>query len=180
MDPASRVADITATAVPEELMTDPSKGRCVLTGKCRCHLLLLRDGEYSPAEMELPFRYEFDIPAAEMADGAPADFDGRVTVVNCRARMDGERVGVDAELAVSLRTYRPAPFTALTEFTVGEEVTRRQGEYAVCFPAPADSVWSVAKRYHAPMAALTAANNLSAGVQPDGEESLEGVKYLIV
>ena len=180
MDPASRVADITATAIPEELTTDPSKGRCVLTGKCRCHLLLLRDGEYSPAEMELPFRYEFDIPAAEMADGAPADFDGRVTVVNCRARMDGERVGVDAELAVSLRTYRPALFTALTEFTTGEEVTRRQGEYAVCFPAPADSVWSVAKRYHAPMAALTAANNLSAGVQPDGEESLEGVKYLIV
>jgi hypothetical protein len=94
--------------------------------------------------------------------------------------MDGERVGVDAELAVSLRTYRPAPFTALSEFTVGEEVTRRQGEYAVCFPAPADSVWSVAKRYHAPMAALTAANNLPAGIRPDGAESLEGVGYLIV
>jgi hypothetical protein len=30
------------------------------------------------------------------------------------------------------------------------------------------------------MAGLTAANNLSAGGQPDGEESLEGVKYLIV
>ncbi len=187
VDPAARVVDITATATPEELSTDPAKGRCVLTGKCRCHLLLLRDGEYSPAEMELPFRYEFDISAAELTsstaeaiNGGSADFDGGVTVVNCRARMDGERVGVDAELAVSLRTYRPAPFTALTEFTTGEEVTRPLGEYAICFPASADSVWSVAKRYHAPMAALTAANNLPAGIRPDGAESLEGVGYLIV
>ena len=187
VDPAARVVDVTATATPEELVADPAKGHCVLTGKCRCYLLLLRDGEYSPAEMELPFRYEFDIPAVELAvsrteeaDRGSADFDGQVTVVNCRARMDGERVGVDAELAVSLRAYRPAPFTALTEFAPGEEVTRRLGEYAVCFPAPTDSVWSVAKRYHAPMAVLTAANDLTPGGQLDGAESLEGVKYLIV
>jgi hypothetical protein len=182
MDPASRVADITATAIPEELMTDPSKGRCVLTGKCRCHLLLLRDGEYSPAEMELPFRYEFDdqslVKSPDSALGM--DFDGSITVVNCRARMDGERIGVDAELAVSVRTHRPAPFTALSDVGFGEEVTRRRGEYVICFPAPSDTAWSVAKRYHAPMAALTAANNLPTGVQPDGTESLEGVGYLIV
>jgi hypothetical protein len=89
-------------------------------------------------------------------------------------------VGIDAELAVSIRTYIPAPFTALSDVGFGSEVTRRRGEYVICFPAPTDTVWSVAKRYHAPMAGLTAANNLSAGVQPDGEESLEGVKYLIV
>jgi hypothetical protein len=94
--------------------------------------------------------------------------------------MDGERVGVDAELAVSLRTCRSAPFTALTEFTQGEEVTRRRGEYVICFPAPTDTVWSVAKRYHAPMAGLTAANNLPAGSRADSRESLEGVGYLIV
>jgi hypothetical protein len=94
--------------------------------------------------------------------------------------MDGERVGIDAELAVSVRTRRPAPFTALVEALSGEEVTRRRGEYVICFPAPTDTVWTVAKRYHAPMAALTAANNLPAGIRPDGAESLEGVGYLIV
>ena len=59
-------------------------------------------------------------------------------------------------------------------------MTRRRGEYVICFPAPTDTVWSVAKRYHAPMAGLTAANNLPAGVKADGKESLEGVGYLIV
>ncbi len=188
IDPAARVADVTATAVPEELTADAAKGRCVLTGKCRCHLLLLREGEYTAAEMELPFRYEFDdqslMKSGISADGNAADsapsFDGQVRVVNCRARMDGERVGVDAELAVSIRTHRPAPFTALSDVGFGEEVTRRRGEYVICFPAPSDSVWSVAKRYHAPMAALTAANNLPAGAQADSRESLEGIGYLIV
>lgn len=188
IDPTARVVDITATAIPEGLTADPAKSRCVLTGKCRCHLILLRDGEYAIAEPELPFRYEFDdsglmrsAVSLEKEDntGAPL-FDGQVLVVNCRARMDGERVGIDAELAVSVRTRRPTPFTALVEALSGEEVTRHRGEYVICFPAPTDTVWSVAKRYHAPMAALTAANNLPAGIRPDGAESLEGVGYLIV
>ena len=187
IDPAARVVDVSATAIPEELVADPGRLRSVLTGKCLCHLLLLRDGEYAAADMELPFRYEFDDQNLLRTDtvdkgesASSTHFDGCVTVVNCRARMDGERVGIDAELAVAIRSHSPAPFSALTEFTPGGEISRRRGEYVVCFPAPTDTVWSVAKRYHAPMAALTAANNLPAGSKADEKESLEGVKYLIV
>ena len=191
VDPAAKVADVTATAVPEALSVDRAKGRCLLTGTCRCHLLLLRDGEYASADMTLPFRYEFDDQSVLQGDGQsePADllqvegmpvFDGQITVVNCRARMDGERVGVDAELAVAIRTCQPSPVTALSEADFGEEVSRRRGEYVICFPAPTDSLWSVAKRYHAPMAALTAVNNLPTGVPCQATESLEGVGYLIV
>ena len=179
IDPAARVADVTATATPESLTVDTVKGRCLLNGTCACHLLLLRDGEYTSADINLPFRYEFD----GQTDGAmdeSMDFDGNLSVVNCRARMDGERVGVDAEVAVSLRTYCAAPLTALSDVDFGEEVTRRRGEYVICFPSPTDTAWSVAKRYHAPMATLTAANNLPAGTQADGKESLEGINYLIV
>ena len=179
IDPAARVVDVTATASPESLTVDTAKDRCLLTGTCTCHLLLLRDGEYTSADMTLPFRYEFDGQAEGMAGGAMG-YDGSLSVVNCRARMDGERVGVDAEVAVSLRTYCPAPLTALSDVDFGEEVTRRRGEYVICFPTPTDTAWSVAKRYHAPMAALTAANNLPAGVKADGKESLEGINYLIV
>ncbi len=185
IDPAARIADVTATAVPSELIVIPDKGRCVLTGTCRARLLLCKDGEYTSTDMELPFRYEFDDPTLR-ALAVPedsmipsTDYDGRVVAVSCRARMDGERVGLDAELAVSLRTHRSAPITALSEVILGDEVTRRRGEYVVCFPAPDDTLWSVAKRYHAPMAALTAANNLSPA-PADSAESLEGVGYLIV
>jgi hypothetical protein len=203
------IADVTATAVPDKLTADRSKGRCHLAGTCRCHLLLLRDGEYSSADMELPFRYEFDEPSLEQGTGhtptakkSPSDettlsdgmsvadkmpfldgmpvFDGRVSVIHCRARMDGERVGVDAELAVAIRTHLPAPFVAMSDANFGEEVTRRRGEYVICFPAPDDTLWSVAKRYHAPLAALTAANNLPTGADVSSPESLDGAGYLIV
>ncbi len=190
IDPAARVLDVTATATPEGLICDPAKGRCVLTGICRAHLLLARDGELSGADMTLPFRYEFDdtsLYRAGEGDAEAADtlhYDGGAEVITCRARMDGERVALDAELAVSLRTSRPAPMTVLSEVTFtdsdGSEHTRRRGEYVICFPAPTDTLWSVAKRYRAPVAALAAANNLPAGPAPDSPESLDGVGYLIV
>ena len=89
-------------------------------------------------------------------------------------------MGVDAELAVSVRTCLPSPVTVLSEADFGDEVSRRRGEYVICFPAPTDTLWSVAKRYHAPMAALTAVNNLPTGVSCHSADSLEGVGYLIV
>ena len=182
IDPTAKMVDITATASPEELTVEAAKGRCYLSGNCRCHLLLMRDGEYASADMELPFRYEFDDPAILRGgtDQPVPAFDGNVTVVNCRARMDGERVGVDAELAVSLRTHHKSPLTALADATFEGEVTRRRGEYVICFPAPTDTLWTVAKRYHAPLAALAAANNLPAGEDVNGTEILADVGYLIV
>ncbi len=179
MEPDATIADVTAVAIPDALVTDTDKGRCVLSGICRAHLLLLRDGEYGSTTMELPFRYEFDIPAS--ADASPV-FDGTVTVLHCRGRSDGERVSLDAELAVALRTLSPAPLIALSdavEDTSPDPSPRRRGEYVICFPAPTDTLWSVAKRYHAPMTALSAANNLPAA-PADSAESLEGVGYLIV
>ncbi len=183
LDPSVRIADITAFATPEDVICD--KGRYILTGTCKCQLLLSRGGEYSSTELSFPFRYETDTTTrAASADGiVQADspvFDGHVTVVNCRARMDGERVGVDAELAVCLRLAEKQPLTALSGMDFGPDLTRRRGEYVICFPAPADTLWSVGKRYHAPLAALAAANSLPAGSSPDLPETLHDVKYLIV
>ncbi len=180
MDADARIADVTAVAMPETVTFESDKGRCVLSGQCRAHLLLLREGEYTSAAMSLPFRYEFDAPAGATAE--EQGFDGSVTVLHCRGRSDGERVSLDAELGVSLRTHTAAPMTALAstaEDNTPDRTPRRRGEYVICFPAPTDTLWSVAKRYAAPMAALSAANNLPSA-SADAQESLEGVGYLIV
>ena len=94
--------------------------------------------------------------------------------------MDGERVGLDAELAVSLRLTAPLSLHLLAGVTFGADVPRRRGEYVICFPAPSDTLWSVAKRYHAPLTALAAANDLPAAASPDDAGSLAGIGYLIV
>lgn len=179
--PAARVIDVTATAFPEDLAVDTDRNRCVLSGRCRVQLLLYREGEYTTAELDLPFHYEKDggLSSGATQAAAPA-YDGCVRAMACRARLDGERIGIDAELAVALRMTDEDTLTTLATVDFGEDVTRRRGEYVICFPAADDTLWSVAKRYHAPIAALSAANALSLTDTPDHPDSLSGISYLIV
>ena len=99
--------------------------------------------------------------------------------------MDGERIGVDAELAPALRIFTKQNITMLTdaEFKDGNTdgaLTRRRGEYVVCFPSEDDTLWSIAKKYHSPMATLSVANSLQGTASPDSRESIDGIRYLIV
>ncbi len=176
----ARVVDVTAAATPRELSWERGKYR--LSGDCRVHLIWEREGELNATEMTLPFRYEFEDRRGEesAAHQQQLCWSGTMQAVNCRARMDGERVGIDAELTVMLRTAARDTVTALTRLEAGEEASRRRGEYVICFPATDDTLWSVAKRYNAPLAPLAAANGLSALSTPHAPDSLDGVKYLIV
>jgi len=180
ISPAARVVDVSGRAFPEMLTADAEKNRYLLTGVCRVTLILYKDGEYTASELELPFRYEKESYNENFPEGFAPAFDGCVKALTCRARMDGERIGIDAELSVSLRLTDTLSFKALRHVTFGEDIVRKRGEYVVCFPSAEDSLWSVAKRYHAPLAALGAANGLSLPAEADDEASLTGVPYLIV
>lgn len=178
--PASaKILDVTGTVYPDTLTADPERERCILSGRCRFHILMQKDGEYAFTEVELPFRYEKETALAQV-QGAEIPHDGQAQAIICRARMDGERLGLDAEISVALRTMAEASLTAVSAVDEGEEITRGRGEYVICFPAPEDSLWSVAKRYHAPMAALSAANGISPSESPQAPGTLSGIRYLIV
>ena len=180
--PASaKILDVTGTVYPDTLTADPERERCILSGRCRFHILMQKEGEYAFTEVELPFRYEKETALAQtQVQGAEIPHDGQAQAIICRARMDGERLGLDAEISVALRTMAEASLTAVSAVDEGEEITRGRGEYVICFPAPEDSLWSVAKRYHAPMAALSAANGISPSESPQAPETLNGIRYLIV
>ncbi len=183
IEPGAVVVDVTAAAKPEGLSVE--RGRCLLTGTCTARLLYAKGGEYGTSELSVPFRYEADVPglreAALPGDAdAPLTFNAAADVIGCRTRMDGERIGLDAEIAVALQTALPAPITVQNGLSLGPDVKRSRGEYVICFPAPTDTLWSVAKRYHAPLTGLSAANELTGGEAPDSPASLDGVSYLIV
>ena len=175
------ILDVTGTVYPEALTTDTERSRCTLTGRCRFHILMQKDGEYAFTEVELPFRYEKETlldPA--LLQNAEVAHDARAQAVICRARMDGERLGLDAEISVCLRTMAESFLTTVSSVNHGSEITRGRGEYVICFPSPEDSLWSVAKRYHAPIAALSAANGISPSESPQSPETLSDIRYLIV
>ena len=168
-----RVLD--AALIPTVSGMESLRGRTILSGRCRCHLLLTDGDEVYAQEAEIPFRYELD-----GTEGIAEDYDATVSPLSCRVRTDGGRVAVDAELAVCLALRGSSHVRMLEQTRFGETLGRESAIYTVCYPAPADSLWSVAKRYHRTVDSVSELNGLSGSAFADSSASLEGVKFLLV
>ena len=170
---------IDAFLLPLSAELTQDNGKDILSGRCRVHLTLCDDaGEISSQEVELPFRYEAESPQTALSDVLV-----HVSPISCRARADGERLGIDAELAVSLMTRTKTPIQYLCSCKIGEKCHTLTDECTVCFPASSDTLWSVAKRYHKSLAHLTGINTLPPQAQAaaaDSATSLAGVNYLLI
>lgn len=154
---------------------ESERGKYRLLGKCRFHAILSDGEDLSAQEFEVPFRYEI-----EGGGENPCDTDAFIDVISCRARLDGERIAVDAELSVAMSLSTKGTVTLLSGTAVGEEWKARGAVSTVCYPDRRDTLWSVAKRYHCPLSTLTARNKIATSPAADAEDSLEGVRFLLV
>lgn len=152
--------------------------RCVVTGKVRFAMLLDKDDEYSSSDVEIPFKYEVDSALSETDGAKGACFTGEV--ISARARADGERLLIDAEIGMCGTMWETEMIRTLDKVTFGEEITRNRGQYIVCYPSSSDNLWNVAKRYGVPVASVVSGNMMSDTYSLDSETSLEGISYLII
>ena len=157
---------------------EADRGKYILTGKCRFRLVLSGDDDWSVQELELPVRYETDGDDALSLPVTAAELDAEV--IACRARIDGEKLALDAEITLGgiLRGEETVP--VLTEATVGAAWQAPGAVYTVCYPSKDDTLWSVAKRYHTPVSLLSAKNTLAPAPAADTPASLAGVRFLMV
>lgn len=167
------IVDMSLT--PLGLNPECENGKYVVTGRLRALAVLHNGEEYGAQEFEFPFRYEVEGEIREITD-----YDLKVTPLFCRARMDGERISVDSELAVAFATQSANLHSVLTEATMGEVIGSCGACYTVCYPSPEDTLWSVAKRYHRAVSDVAQMNPLSGSPAADAADSLEGVAYLLV
>ncbi len=172
ISPDARIADVLGSVSIEEHRCE--RGKMIIDGKARFNLLLERGGEYSVSELEFPFKYETE------CNSEAAECEICANVISCRARIDGERVGIDAEIAVCGRIWESNEIKCLCAIHFGELPSRSRGEFVICFPSSDDSIWSVAQRYRAKISELSAANKLVETTSPDDPSTLAGVSYLIV
>ena len=168
------VMDACGVAVLDEFRFEG--GKCKMLGKCRFNLQLFDGSDYSGAEIEMPFKYEYDMPEAV----EDAEVEAEAGVVSCRARVDGERVGIDAEISLCGRVWENIKCLALESYRLGEELSARSGEICVCYPAKGDTLWDIAKKYNAPLNVVSEANKLMQNVKADSVQSLEGTEYLVI
>lgn len=148
LENGAEILDLSASAVAENLLCD--KGRWALVGESRMNLLVLFGGEYRCIEIPVPFRYEFEAECGE-----PESFFAELHMTGGRARAEGGKLALDCEMGVSLRFCLLHKAQMLREVTFGERVEESEA-CVVCFPRGGDTLWEIAKRYHAPTARLRA------------------------
>lgn len=170
------VIDSSGVAVTEKVQYD-ADGRMTMSGKAKFNLLTQKDGEYAAYDIELPFKYSAITP---ITDGAHAMGEPMAYVVSTRHRVDGERVGIDAEIYVSGCMSQSGDISVLDKVNFGEEIERTRGGYVICYPSGSDSLWSVAKRYGKAVSDISERNGISNEHAYDSSESLKGNGYLII
>lgn len=173
---AALVADTSASATVDGCVFEG--GKCRISGRCKFNLQLFDGGDYTGTELEFPFKYEYELPRGEW--GEDMECDAEAGVVFCRARVDGERIGLDAEISLCGRVWENTVHTVLDSFRLGERLERGSGEVVVCYPGGSDTLWSVAKRYNASIDEIVNTNKLQRGMPLSSERSLDGVEYLVL
>ncbi len=121
----------------------------VWTGKSRYRILCKNEGEYSATEVELPFRYESDGDGRELMSA-----DCRAQVISCRARMDGENLALDAEIAICADYVGSCPIRWVSSVKKGQLRGKNRPCMVVYYPTSEDTSWSVAKKYGVPQEKL--------------------------
>ncbi len=175
LTPEHKIVDISGMACPES--SEIEGDMWVFTGKTRFSMIAEKDGEYSSTEIELPYRYSVDARCdckGEMFASASAE------IINARARLDGERIGVDAEIMLCAVTSEMSKIEMLDAVEFGDELKSSRGEYVICYPSATDSLWSVARRYGKALTSLGAANKLALTDTPDSKETLKDVHFLVI
>ncbi len=156
----------------------------VVEGEMRVACILacdITDGGYKSETFTIP--YKVRVNCGEVIP-AGVDLVCDVTCVSCRARADGERLGVDAEIGVMVVGYTHADAEIITGAACDPDApfAHDEDEIIAAYLADGDSLWSIGKRYHTPLAEIVRANSLPDEVleTPDFPPHLDGISRLII
>ena len=145
--------------------------RFVLSGKLQCHLLCRRGDELCTKDVTFPLR----LVSEEIGEQASVD----CHVFDCRVRMSGGVLRADAELQLAMRHTLPFSIEPVCGVTFTPSPARERADMELYYPAPAQTLWDVAKRYGIAPDTLADANALALG-EPDDPRSLAGKAFLLI
>lgn len=146
----AELVDVCASAVIDSAALEESA--YVLRGNCRYYLIFTREGEYAYADLRLPIKYECDL---SVGSGEIYCFDAVADVISCKGRGDGESVSLECELSLAISLFGKDRAEILESAELGELLEKRRGVFALCYPAPDDTAWSIAKRYAVEQSAVS-------------------------
>lgn len=178
VDSGVRVADARAEVLPAATEKTPESEKFAISGRLRVRTLLDDGAQTVGKDFEIPFRYEPDGLGGAVPAVGGGYSEWMLNVPVCRARIDGEKLTADCEVAIAARLCGRQKLISVAEARVGEPRAARYGSIAVYYPSFDDTLWSVAKRYGVDVGELAASNGIDAAMSAD--DRLSGVGFVVV
>lgn len=141
MPEGAEIVDTSALAYLEKVSL--RGGKYIFEGAVRYDAVWLLDGEYGVSQLKLPLVYE----CAAESEVTPDCFDCVCSVSDPRARREGDRLSFERDIELSATILGSCETEMLCEAEFGEKHGEAVGSFIICYPAPSDTVWSIAKRY---------------------------------
>ncbi|MFA5562287.1 MAG: SPOCS domain-containing protein [Eubacteriales bacterium] len=187
-DAEDAIAIISTTGTAEMDSVEHQGNKVQLTGQCKINMIVASAPDnaegrptYSAVNFHFPFKLQCDLPDALPPD---AEFHAVLTFVSGRGRIDPARLSADCELALALEAYRQHRVGVVESAEADTEhpVEKAPGELVVVYLHDGESLWSVAKRYHARQSDIVALNKLpkSALENADAPYELDGFFKLLI
>ncbi len=131
-----------------------SAGKLIISGSCNLHVITVGGGEIQAEEVTLPVKLECD---CRPSDGKTPSVICDIGVLYADARIDKDRLSVDAELCITVLACSTEETKCVTEFTLDRD--RPVGLPGSCvkiyFPEEGEGMWEIGKRYHCEVKSIT-------------------------
>ncbi len=181
-DEPLRPVDARAVVTSATCVADGSAA--IIEGTLRVSCILAcdpADGNYRSESFDLPYKVRISCGEAIPHD---TTLTSDVICISCRARADGARLSVDAELGILLIGEGRETVTVIrsAEPDPDAPVIRANDEIIAAYLSDGDTLWSIGKRYHVPLADIVRANSLPDEImgEPDFAEELDGLTRLMI
>ncbi len=128
-------------------------------------ILTNSEGIYLAKNFEVPLRAETDGSAL----AAPFDIRTQPTVLSVSAKLDGDTIHVNLETLISYILFEKHSESHIVKLSVYKDrpiPAKERAALVLCYPAPSDTLWDIAKKYSVTTAALMEANSISAETTP--------------
>lgn len=161
-EPGEYILDAAASAAPDHV--ERQGKRLILHGICAVSVRLAGGGEIACEEFTLPFRYEVNADAPQLpGDDAELLWRCQAEVCAASARIDGDKIGVNLELCVSMCVLARERIRFVSVIALDRTASSPVSECTVriVYPDAGEPLWDIGKRYRIPQRRLREANALA-------------------
>jgi hypothetical protein len=157
---------VMTTATASVVRTEKTGTKLMFTGIASVSVILTNgEGIYLAKNFELPLRAETDGTAIA------ENFIIRThpTVLSASARLDGDSINVNLETLISYIIFEKHSEPHILKLSVFKDkpiVREKEASLVLCYPAPSDTLWDIAKKYSTTTAAIMEMNGISAESTP--------------